>query len=450
MSESLKSIIPDGWVYEKLGNVAERITKGGTPTTYGYSFLKQGINFIKVENISNGILNLKSIKDYISGDAHNFQAKSRLEENDLLFSIAGTIGVTCIIRKDYLPANTNQALAIIKGVSNCIDPKLLNYQLDSFVTKKTKAKARGGAMNNISLDDLKNLDIFIPPFSEQHRIITKMEELLSELNKGVEALKTARQQLKVYRQAVLNSAITKDISKTIEEVIVSIDQGWSPKCYNESSQNHNEWGVIKTTAIQAGYFQEMENKRLPEILQPKRQHELRKGDLLITRAGPRIRAGVCCLVKHIRPRLLNCDKVYRIRTDTKVVIPEYIEILLNSPKYSRIIDNMKTGISDSGVNLTQKGVLEIEIPLPSIDQQTKIVQEIETRLSVADKLEETISQSLQQAEALRQSILKKAFEGKLVPQDPDDEPASKLLERIRTEKAAQTPTKKTRKKKATK
>ena len=74
-------------------------------------------------------------------------------------------------------------------------------------------------------------------------------------------------------------------------------------------------------------------------------------------------------------------------------------------------------------------------------EQEQIIQEIETRLSVADKLEETITQSLQQAEALRQSILKKAFAGKLVPQDPNDEPASKLLERIKAEKTAQAPVK---------
>ncbi len=106
---------------------------------------------------------------------------------------------------------------------------------------------------------------------------------------------------------------------------------------------------------------------------------------------------------------------------------------------------MKTGINDSGVNLTQKGLLKIENPLPPIEQQRRTVQEIESRLSVADKIEESISQSLKQAEALRQSILKKAFSGKLVPQYPNDEPAEKLLERIKAEKAAQAPLKSRRK-----
>ena len=93
-------------------------------------------------------------------------------------------------------------------------------------------------------------------------------------------------------------------------------------------------------------------------------------------------------------------------------------------------------------NLNEKIVKAVSVPVIPIPEQQQIVAEIESRLSVCDKLEETITQSLLQAEALRQSILKKAFAGKLVPQDPSDEPAEKLLARIRAERAATTPVKK--------
>ena len=138
------------------------------------------------------------------------------------------------------------------------------------------------------------------------------------------------------------------------------------------------------------------------------------GDILITRAGPRVRVGVCCMVRKTRPRLINCDKVYRIKANTKIILPEYFELILNTPYYQREIEKMKTGISDSGLNLTQTKFLKIEIPIPSLKKQKLIVSEIECKLSVCDKIKETISHSLQQAETLRQSILKKAFEGKLI------------------------------------
>jgi type I restriction enzyme S subunit len=197
----------------------------------------------------------------------------------------------------------------------------------------------------------------------------------------------------------------------IGNVINALDQGWSPKCKNEPA-SEGEWGVIKTTAIQDGKFLEFENKKLPDKLDPRKDHEIKKGDILITRAGPRSRVGICCLVKNVREKLINCDKAYRIKTGA--FNAKYLMYILNSPIFNRILDEIKSGINDSGVNLTQTAFLKIIIPVPGIDEQQEIVNEIESRLSMVDQLEQTIKENLQKAEALRQSILKKAFGGELV------------------------------------
>jgi type I restriction enzyme S subunit len=282
----------------------------------------------------------------------------------------------------------------------------------------------------------------LPPFVEQKAIVKKLEELFSSLDSGISDLEKAQDQLIIYRQAVLSSSFPKEKKIEISELVENLSQGWSPKCINKNSNDITQWAVIKTSAIQAGKFVEIENKILPESLEPREQHEIKKGDILITRAGPRVRVGICCLVKKTRPRLINCDKVYRIELNQKLVTPEYFEYALNSPEILSEIEIMKSGSNDSGLNLTQKLFLKLQIPYALKEEQNKVVQEIESRLSVCDKIEESIKESLQKAIALRHSILKKAFDGKLLSEeeiakcqkDTGYEPASVLLKKIREEK----------------
>jgi len=281
----------------------------------------------------------------------------------------------------------------------------------------------------------------LPPLVEQKVIIKRIEALFSSLDSGIADLKKAQSQLGIYRQAVLSSSFPKNRKIEISELVENLSQGWSPKCINQNSTDSTQWAVIKTSAIQTGKFVEYENKILPDNLEPREQHEIKKGDILITRAGPRVRVGICCLVKETRPKLINCDKVYRIELNKELVTPEYFEYALNSPEILGKIEIMKSGSSDSGLNLTQKAFLKLEVPYVVREEQHQIVREIESRLSVCDKVEESIRESLEKAIALRQSILKKAFEGTLLSeeeitkckQDKEYEPADVLLARIKAE-----------------
>ena len=166
----------------------------------------------------------------------------------------------------------------------------------------------------------------------------------------------------------------------------------------------------------------------------------------MTRKGPRTRAGVTCYVRSTRKRLMICDTVYRFRCVEEKVYPLYLELVLNSPDVLREIDRLKAGISESGLSLTHTKVGTVEIPLCSLPEQQEIVRLLDEQFTVIAQNEQEIDAALKRSAALRQSILKKAFTGQLVPQDPTDEPASALLERIRMERdgMAKTPKKKTK------
>lgn len=191
-----------------------------------------------------------------------------------------------------------------------------------------------------------------------------------------------------------------------------IQQGWSPQCEKEPAKI-DEWGVLKTTAIQEGYFLPDENKKLPKSLDPRPAIEIKAGDILMTCAGPRNRCGVTSFVKETRPRLMMSGKMYRFRADQQKIDPSYLEAFLLSQDAKIAIDRMKTGINDSGLNLTHSRFLKLAIPLAPTDEQKRIVAKIEELFSELDSGTQSLKTAREQLKVYRQAVLKHAFEGKL-------------------------------------
>lgn len=304
-----------------------------------------------------------------------------------------------------------------------------------------KTLNRATAIPGLNRDDAYALDIALPPLGEQRRIVAKLDALTARTARARADLNRIPALAARYKQAVLDAAYTGHLSEqpfgelAVADVISSLDQGWSPKCDAEPAEEER-WGVIKTTAIQDVWFDESANKRLPRHLEPRPAIEIVAGDVLITRAGPRSRVGVTCVVRQVRGRLMLCDKAYRLRVKPGVMDAEFLAYMLNSPQALRTIEEMKTGISDSGLNLTQGKLLALSIPVPTAQEQERLVARIRDAFAEIDRLTTEAAAARRLLDRLDQAVLAKAFRGELVPQDPADEPASVLLARIRAERAA--------------
>ena len=131
-----------------------------------------------------------------------------------------------------------------------------------------------------------------------------------------------------------------------------------------------------------------------------------------------------------------CDKAYRLVLSESATSSEFVERLLCSPLPMAAIEKLKTGISDSGVNITQTAFLQLALPIPPLPEQQEIVRILDEQFEAIERNERELDAALKRSEALRQSILKRAFSGLLVPQDPADPPAATLLARLRAERSA--------------
>lgn len=307
-----------------------------------------------------------------------------------------------------------------------LDARFLRWRLASQDFVRFATSLNAGDRPRVKWSQIAPFRLWLPPLYDQRHIVDLIEGHLSKLDSADELLIQARERAGFLRGAVgeklwsQNSVQSCRLSDLLEPNRISgrlIDQGWSPRC-EPGPATAEAWGVLKTTAIQSSFFQPEENKALPTALPPRNSIEVEIGDLLMTRAGPRARCGVTCLVRTTRARLMLSDKMYRMRPKATIVDPTYLELYLSSPRAERALDLLKTGISESGLNLTQDRLLSMEIPLPSMSQQIALVAEAELIRSHVTQLQTQIGAALGSGRALRASLLQSAFSGRLSAQAP--------------------------------
>lgn len=191
------------------------------------------------------------------------------------------------------------------------------------------------------------------------------------------------------------------------------ERGWSPQCLSHPSTDENVWGVLKTTSVQMGEFHPEYNKELPESLEPKSGLEVNLGDFLVTTTGPRNRCGIVCHVKKTRKKLIFSGKILRFRVDESVILPNWLMYLLMSPEYQSTLDKLKVGTSDSSVSIGNQQILDLEIPVPPVEVQHKIVELLEDHLSRLDVALADVKQTRIKSAQFRRSLIQAAFTGNL-------------------------------------
>jgi type I restriction enzyme S subunit len=400
-----RDIIPEHWKVVRLGDYA-KVEKGKKPKL---------ISNRKTKECSIPYINIKAFERNIIDEYTDGIGCVICEDNDFLMVWDGS-------RSGYVGKAIKGALGstLVRIKLPEIDHNYAYYFLQSkFIEINTKAKGVG--IPHVDPNLVWNYILPLPPNSEQQQIVSKIEELFSELDKGKQHLETVHQQLKTYRQAVLKGAFEgRFTNKNIKdgqlpegwkwvklgEVCKSVEYGSAAK-----SKEDGKVPVLRMGNIQKGKFDWADlvfTSNEEEIL----KYTLNKNDVLFNRTNSPELVGKTAIFKGER-KAIFAGYLIRINSIKELIDGDYLNYFLNSEVAKKHGMTVKTdGVNQSNINGQKlKGY---PIPLCSLEIQNKIVQEIETRLSVCDKMEETIENSLRQVESLRQSILKQAFEGRLI------------------------------------
>lgn len=505
--------MPQGWASVDLGTITKKVETRSPDVDPECEF-----SYIDIASINNELKKITNPKRYQWKDAPS-RAKQIVKADDIVFSTVRTY----LMNIALVPAKLDGQVAstgfcVIRASEAICYKYLFYYTLSKKFIESLNELQRGTSYPAVRDKDIFAQQLLLPPLAEQQRIVDKIEELFSDLDSGINSLKTAQQQLKVYRQAVLKWAFEgkltaqwreeqqrqgklasadtllaqikaereqryqKELEAWQSEVeaweaigkegkkprkpkklkdldlidsqelaeLASLPQDWQwerlgnladivggvTKGRKLDGRSTISLPYLRVANVQDGYLDLEQIKYIDVLREDLEKYRLEHGDILYTEGGDRDKLGRGTIWKDEIKDCIHQNHVFRARLISDSISNSFIAYFSRTTlAKDYFFKRAKQTVNLASINMTI--LSNFPVPLPSSQEQVQILEEIESRLSICDQLEADIEANLKKAEALRQSILKQAFAGKLVPQDPNDEPAAVLLERIRAEREAQ-------------
>jgi type I restriction enzyme S subunit len=435
----ITNALPKRWARSPLGEIGEW-RGGGTPSKSVPEFWQNGtVPWVSPKDMKSDVIH--DSVDHISAAAVKKSATQLISaQSVLIVTRSGILQHTLPVAINAVPVTLNQDLKAITpfvGIEAHYIAWALRAENDAILHECSKT---GTTVQSIETPALQRFMIPVAPLSEQRRIVAAIEEHLSDVDAAVLALERVRANLKRYRASVLMTAFTleKTPIRTGHElfsVVTSGSRGWA-QYYSDDGALFLRVGNLdrQTVTLDLNDVQRVTPPQGSEGLRTR----LEQNDILVSITAD---IGMVALVPQLgEPAYIN-QHVALARPEVGVYAA-YVAWYLASEYGQKQFDELRRGATKAGLGLDD--IRGVRVPIPPLAEQHRIVAEVERRLTTVERTEADVDAQLRRAARLRQSILKRAFEGKLVPQDPNDEPASVLLDRIRAERAAAPAVRRTR------
>ena len=396
-----------GWPVTRLGDLTDLVTKGTTPTSIGHEFVEEGINFVKVESITTTGQFIEEKFAHITPACHAVLGRSQLQAGDILFSIAGALGRTGFVTDDILPANTNQALAIIRLKRDVgLSPKFVLKALETGVVLEQIEKFKGGvAQQNLSLAQVRDFQIALPPLAEQQRIVGLLDEAFEGLAtakaNAEKNLQNARALFESHLQSVFTQRGPGWVEKTLGDVFTTATGTTPPK--NNADFYGDFMPLVKPPELCDEPFDSAPDG-------------LSEAGAAVARTLPAKSILVSCIGNlgkiglNTVPVAFN-QQINAILPDETQAIPEFMFFQSLAPVFKEQLESLASGTTVPIVNKSKFN--SVRVVLPPLSIQKPVVAQLTDLREETQRLARLYEQKHAALEALKKSLLHQAFTGEL-------------------------------------
>ena len=386
----------------RLGDFASVITKGTTPTSLGYDFIDNGINFVKIESITEDGDFIKDKFAHISDECNEKLNRSKLQENDILFSIAGAIGRVAIVDKSVLPANTNQALAIIRIPEGIYEYNFLKYILKSpMISKQFEKQKQGVAQINLSLKNISDFEIPVISLEQQKQISFVLDKITDLINKRKQQLEKLDEFVKARFVEMFGIYPSNQMgweTGKIRDTVADVRYGSS-----RPAVDGGKYPYLRMNNIT--YGGELDLSDVKRIDVPENELDkctVRRGDVLFNRTNSKELVGKTCVYDRDEMMVL-AGFVIRVRVNDRV-LPEFLSAFLNTDFSKKTLSEMcKAAIGQANINAQE--MQNIGLYLPPLELQRQFVQ----FKKQVDKSKVVVQKALDEAQTLFDSLMQQYF-----------------------------------------